>query len=60
MAKGRRGGKKSKNKKRNQRGKNGKLHVTKQLFSGKKSKIQKWDGKKETAKKYKTYRFLEK
>jgi len=58
MAKGRRGGKKSKNKKRNQRGKNGKLHVTKQLFSGKKTKVQKWDGKKETAKNIKPIDFL--
>ena len=58
MAKGRRGGKKSKNKKRNQRGKNGKLHVTKQLFSGKKTKIQNWDGKKETAKNIKPIDFL--
>ena len=58
MAQGRRGGKKSKNKKRNKRGKNGKLHVTKKLISGKNANIQKWDGKKETAKNIKPIDFL--
>ena len=58
MAKGKRRGKKSQNKKKNQRGKNGKLHETKQLVSGKKTKIQKWDGKKETAKNIKPINFI--
>ena len=56
MAKGRRKGKQ--NKKRNQRGKNGKLHEIKNLNSGKKSNVQKWDGKKETAKNIKPIDFL--
>ena len=58
MAKGLRRGKKGQNKKTNQRAKNGKLHEIKQLNKGKKSKIQKWDGKKETAKNIKPIDFL--
>ena len=58
MAKGKRRGKKSQNKKANQRSKNGKLHETKQLTKTKKKKVQKWDGKKETAKTMKPIDFL--
>ena len=59
MAKGlKRGKSKKNNKKKKQRGKNGKLHETKNLVSNKKRQINKWDGASEITKNFKPMDFI--